>query len=117
MFDYLVEREQEENFRTSVRELKFPDGVTRKVEAFRLVWTWYDRTLAYEYAPDQDELLTYTLNTSRLNDMALGEALGWLLNDYAAWIEALGGDYTDDNLELLVAKRAIDRFDAKKKSG
>lgn len=117
MFDYLAQRDLEEKYRTSVRELEFPDGVKRKIEAYRLVWDWYDRTLAYTFAPDADEILESTLHVAELNNMDLGEALGWVVDDYAEHIEKAGGDYTDDNLELLVAKRAMDRFHSKKKSG
>lgn len=61
MLDYLKEREQEEMFSTSVRMLAFPDGEARRVEAYRLVWRWFDHTVAYEFAPSADELLTLTL--------------------------------------------------------
>lgn len=36
MLDYLVERENEEMFRTSARELEFPDGETRIIETIRV---------------------------------------------------------------------------------
>lgn len=96
--------------------MEFPDGTTRDVTAYRLVWNWYDRSLAYKYGADRDELLRYTLKcmeTENLDD--LGEALGQVL-DYFVWHDEVqhGADYTDDDLVKLVAKRRMAKFRARK---
>lgn len=63
VYDYLLEREQEELFRTSVRDIDFPDGKTRRIETYRLVWRWYDRAAEYEFGPDKDWLLNIVLKS------------------------------------------------------
>lgn len=111
MLDYLIEREREEMFRTSVRSLEFPDGVTRKLETYRLVWRWYDRALDYEYAPSEEWLLKTVLRCADLENISVDDALGTVLDYVIGRDEKLYNmDYTDDNLELLVAKQAMERF-------
>lgn len=105
MFDYLVQREHDEMFRTSIRELEFPDGTRRKVEAFRLVWAWFDRSLNYEFGRDQMSLLTSTLDCAEEEKVDLGTALGKVLNRSVQNIENWGGDFTDDNIALEAQRR------------
>ena len=110
MFDYLIQRENDEMFRTSVRRLTFPDGVVREVEAYRLVWTWFDRSIAYEFGLEEDEILDLTVKCAEQEELELGPALGRVLDYTVSEIEASGGDYTDDNIELLLAKRGLRNF-------
>lgn len=115
MFDYLLSREQDEMFRTSVRDISFPDGVTRKIETYRLVWRWYDRAMDYEFGPDKDWFLNIVLKCAKEESITIDEAFGKVLNHGIKKDESDGLDYTDDNLELLVAKRAKERFYDRKK--
>lgn len=114
MLEYLVERENEEMFRTSVRDIDFPDGKTRQIETYRLVWTWFDRTCAYEHAPDKDWILDMTLKWAEDKGLTVDEALGDLLNFMIKEAEAIGMDHTDDNLNLIIAKQAVERFHERK---
>ena len=116
MLKYLIEREQEEQFRTTTRNLTFPDGETRRIEAYRLVWRWYDRALAYTYGPTEAEILNLTLECSKEENIPLGEALGKVLDYMIATGENQGLDYTDDSIEQLVAKRGADKFYNRKRS-
>ncbi len=116
MFNYLFDREKDELFRTATRILDFPDGASRQVTAYRLVWNWYDRSLAYDYGADREELLCHTLKcmeTENLDDP--GEALGQVL-DYLVWHDEVlhSADYTDDDLVKLVAKRRMEKFRKRK---
>lgn len=110
MLDYLMARDQEEVLRTTARRLRFPDGETRRVEAYRLIWSWFDRAIAYEFGPDQDELLGLTIKCAEEEALPLGRALGRVLNYVIERDEARGMDYTDDNVALLLAKRAVTTF-------
>ncbi|MEP1932168.1 MAG: hypothetical protein ABJO52_20880 [Nisaea sp.] len=116
MFDYLVEREKEEMFRTSVRNIEFPDGNTRRIETYRLVWRWYDRALEYEFSPSHEWLLNTVLRCADHEGISVDDALGTVLDYIIRRDEAHGMDYTDDNLELLVAQRAQERFRERKKN-
>lgn len=117
MIDYLIEREREENFRTSARTLTFPDGETRRIEAYRLVWTWFDRAIAYEFGPSEPDILATTLDCAKEENLPLEAALGRVLDYIVRQDEAAGMDYTDDNPELFLAKRAIRKFHARKAAG
>ena len=92
MFDYLVQRENEEMFRTTVRRLDFPDGISREVEAYRLIWNWFDRSIAYEFGFDQETLLGLTLKCAEQEQLELGHALGRVLDHSVAGIESKGGE-------------------------
>ncbi|MGJ8690794.1 MAG: hypothetical protein ACSHXZ_14890 [Gammaproteobacteria bacterium] len=115
MFDYLLTREQDEMFRTSVRDIDFPDGETRRVETYRLVWRWYDRAADYEFGPDKEWLLKTVLRCADHEDIPVDDAIGKVLDYVIQRDESQGMDYTDDKLELLIAKQAMDRFQSRKK--
>ena len=110
MFDYLIEREREEMFRTSIRSIDFPDGETRAIDTYRLVWRWYDRAMDYEFGPKKDWLLNIVLKCAKEEGVTIDEAFGMVLNQVIRQDESDGMDYTDDKLELLVAKQAMERF-------
>lgn len=110
MLDYLIERENEEMFRTSVRRLTFPDGGTERIEVYRLVWRWYDRLIAYEFGPDENRILTLTRQCSEEEQLTLSTALGRVVNYLVESYEAMGLDTTDDPLQLMVARQRVERF-------
>ncbi len=114
MFEYLIAREKEEMLRVSSRALSFPDGQCRKIEAFRLVWTWFDRVVACSWAPDEDELLEMTLNWADEKSVPVEEALGHLLDYFVRTSEEMGMDITDDTLKLSVARQQMERFHERK---
>ena len=103
-------------FRTSVRDIKFPDGTIRQLETYRIVWRWYDRATEYEFGPDKDWLLNLVLKCSDEEGISIDDALGRVLDYVLQKDEADGLDYTDDKLKLLVAKQAMDRFGCRKSS-
>ncbi|OUS37246.1 hypothetical protein A9Q94_06495 [Rhodobacterales bacterium 56_14_T64] len=115
MLDYLVSREQDEMFRTSVRDIDFPDGEIRRIETYRLVWQWYDRAGEYEFGPGKEWLLNIVLKCAVEESISVSESFGRVLNHVVKTDEAAGLDYTDDKLELLVAKQAMGRFYERKK--
>ena len=116
MLEYLIEREREENFRTSPRTLTFPDGETRRIEAYRLVWTWFDRAVAFEYGPTEDQILATTLKCAAEENLPLDQALARVLNYYVQSGEAVGLDYTDHNIQRLLASQAQRTFHQRKRT-
>lgn len=114
MLDYLVERENEEMFRTSLRELKFPDGETRRIETYRLVWAWYDRVIVYEDVPSEEWVLQMALQWAEEKQVPIDEALGQLINFIVKEAEADGADFTDDNLHLTIARQRMAKFQERK---
>lgn len=102
--EYLIAREQDEMFRTSARTLTFPDGKTRRVEAYRLVWRWFDHCAACEFALDADQLLDATLDCMAEEGLEIGHALARVVDYFVAFAEQRGGDLTDDILMLDIAR-------------
>ncbi|WP_413207892.1 hypothetical protein [Rhodospirillum sp. A1_3_36] len=117
MLDYLIEREKKEMFRVSTRTLTFPGGREERVEAYRLVWSWWDRALACEFTYTEDAFLTMVERCATMEKLTLGQALGRVLDYVIMTGEADGLDYTDDNIALQVSKEATRRFYERKKSG
>lgn len=125
MFDFidayhptkLIEREQEEMLRTSTRSLTFADGTTHAVETYRLTWCWFDRLIAYDYAPNEAHILKTVLACAAEDDLPLGPALTRVVEFFVMRTEARVADITDDNLPLLVAKRRIQARRERKRDG
>lgn len=114
MIEYLIEREREENFRTSTRTLTFPDGETRRIEAYRLVWAWFDRAIAFEFGPTEAQILATTLKCATEENLPIDQALGCVLNYYVRSGEAAGLDYTDHNVPIMLARQGVQRFHERK---
>lgn len=114
MLKYLIERENEEIFRTTVRSLTFPDGETRRIEAYRLVWSWYDRLIAYDYGSTEENILQATLDCSAEEGLGLPDALGRVVTYMVELRETSGMDLTDDPLQLNLAQEAVSRFLSRK---
>tara|TARA_B100002003_G_scaffold244784_1_gene271439 strand:- start:6343 stop:6699 length:357 start_codon:yes stop_codon:yes gene_type:complete len=110
MFDLLFERDREDALRVSTRPLDFPDGICREVEAYRVVWRWYDNLLAYAFAADAPEILGYVLRTMEAQGCDEREALGRVVEYLVIGTEQRGGDLTDDNLPLQLARRQLEAW-------
>lgn len=82
-----------------------------------MVWRWYDHPLAYEFAADAPEILDYTLRTMDAQDCEEGEALARVVEYLVTGTEAHGGDVTDDNLALGVARAQKAKWAARKAGG
>jgi len=106
MFLALLERDKEEALRCSTRTLHFPDGQSRTIKTYRLVWRWYDHILAYQFAPVEMDILTLALKGASEENISVAEALGQLVEHIVMETEQLGGDLTDDDLENLADKKA-----------
>lgn len=113
----LMERDREEALRVSIRKLDFPDGTIRDLEAYRVVWRWYDNLIAYGFAANAGEILKYVLWTMEDRGCDEGEALGLVVEYLVIGTEQHGGDVTDDNVALQIAKSQMDKWNARKSSG
>lgn len=117
MLDHVLERDREEALRTTTRVLDFPDGTTRKVEAYRVVWRWFDHLCAYEFAADAPEILGYAQKTMAQKNYDEGEALALVVDYLVTGTEERGGDVTDDNPALMLAKSQMDTWRQRKDTG
>lgn len=114
MLYYLIERDKEENFRTSTRTLKFPDGETHRVTSYRLTWRWFDHMIAYEFGYSEEDILRCTTRCAETEIRELGEALGEVMNYLMQVTETEVGDITDDNIALMLAQKAGKKFNGRK---
>lgn len=101
----LLERDQEEALRLARRQLTFPDGFIRQVETYRLVWTWFDHLIAYDFAPEEATLLKLTLACAEEEAIEIPEAMARVVEHVLVETERNVGDVTDDCLPRLVAQR------------
>ena len=115
MLDRLLERDHEDSLRTTKRKLDFPDGTTREIDAYRVVWRWYDNLIAYEFAADAPEILDYVLRCMEHQGCDEAEALGLVVEYLVIGTEHRGGDVTDDNLALQLAQRQKDKWRDRKR--
>lgn len=114
MLDYLIDREYEEMLRVSSRTLTFPDGETRRIEAYRLVWSWFDRIVASSQVIDEAKLLEMTLSWANEKAVPLETAFGQLIECVVKTGERIDVDDTDDMIPLTVARDQIARFHERK---
>lgn len=114
MLDYLLERDREEALRTSTRRLAFPDETVRDIEAYRVVWRWFDHLVSYEFSLDAPEILDRVLRTMQNRQCDEGEALGLVVEYLVFGTEACGGDVTDDTLPLDHAKSQMAKWQRRK---
>ncbi|MEJ8472864.1 hypothetical protein [Roseibium algae] len=108
----LLDRDREEGLRTTTRKLTFPDNTQRDVETWRVAWRWYDHLLAYEYCPGEKTILADAASHASETGMDLGDALASVVQTYVRFIEANGGDVTDDDLDALIAGKLMVRRNA-----
>ena len=116
MLAYLIERENEEMLRTLARTLSLPDGQLCRIEVYRIVWLWFDRLVAYEFAPSELEILALAVKCSEEENLSLGDALGCVIDYLVQTWEQSSLDITDDALEALAARKALTEFSKRRKS-
>jgi len=114
MLNYLIDRENEEMLRASTRVLSFPDGETRTIQTFRLVWRWYDRLLQNSMTYNEPMVLQQALDWATNHDMPIDKALTDLVGYTIQGLECDGIDLVDDTIKLDIAKRAMERWSARK---
>jgi hypothetical protein len=114
MLGYLLDRENEEMLRAESRTLDFPDGQTRSIQTYRLVWRWFDRLIAAEYGPSENTILQHSLMWSDKKNVPIDQALGELVDYTVHAMEEKGMDVIDDPFPLMMAREGLARFAARK---
>ncbi|WP_395173320.1 hypothetical protein [Roseibium alexandrii] len=114
MLEYLIDRENEEMLRAERRTLTFPDGETRTIQAYRLVWRWFDHLIAAEYGPSEETILQHTLQWAQEKSVPLEQALSELVDYTLKCTEDAGMDVTDDPYPLMLAREGLAKFTARK---
>lgn len=111
---YLIEKQREEELRTSSRSIKFADGAVKRIEAYRLVWDWYDRLLACPYTFDEEEIIAMIPRCAEHEGQSLSDALTRVVSVLVGRLDRDGIDVTDNTLQLDLAREQMARWDARK---
>lgn len=114
MFKYLHERELDELYRTSTRTFESADGKPVQIEAYRLIWAWFDRLIEQSrFQFEAKEIIACAKECAMDVDVDLGTALGIVIDDMVSYLETHGIDATDDLLPLRIAQAGMMRFGSK----
>lgn len=116
MLTYLIERENEQMLRTSKRNLTFPDGQTRLIETYRVVWTWFDR-IAENGSYSKERMIELIPGLAEEKNISFEDALVTLVEMILKAHDKADWDLTDDTLALNLARQGIEAFELRKKLG
>lgn len=118
MFDFdprfLIERENELMLRAETRAVSLPGEPPQKVEAYCLVWRWYDRLIAGERYMSEAELMTYVRRCMDETGDAIEAALPRVVSHMVEAFDAQGVDITSDDIVGMLAKRGMARWRERK---
>ena len=112
--NYLIDREREEELRTDTRALMFANGESHRIEAYRLVWTWFDRLVECDYTFDKDEIIAMVPRCADHENLDYQDALTRVVSVLVARLDREGIDITDDTLGLDIAREQLAKWNARK---
>lgn len=102
----LLDLDQRASRLARTRTLAFSDD-ERDVAAPVYVWRWLDHLMDCAYSPNKDVLYGDMEARARSTGLGLGEALAHIVAAYVTTLEAGGFDVTDDDLERVIAAKAV----------
>lgn len=103
--DFLMDLEQERLLRKQTRIVDLPKAGRQHVEAFALVWTWYDRLLSYKHSAGEDQIKQNWQACMDEENLTASDALVRLVYVYTEGAERLGLDIADDPVALRAARK------------
>lgn len=112
--NYLVDREREEELRTSTRSLTFPDGEAYRIETYRLVWQWYDRLVDCDYSFEDDEIIAMIPRCAGHEGLEYDQAFIRVVAVLVGRMDRDGIDVTSDTLQLDVARKQMAKWNTRK---
>lgn len=105
--EYLLERSQELLLRPKSRVIDLPVSGRQTIEAYALVWDWYDHIVAYPYGNDQDRLYHFWERCIAEEGCSPSDALVRLVFELVEGYDADGVEIAEHNLALDVAKERL----------
>ncbi|WP_299628373.1 hypothetical protein [uncultured Tateyamaria sp.] len=115
--DYLMDREREVLLKTCIRYIELPISGRQRIEAYDLVWTWYDRLLAYPHGNDEDRLHHFWERCIVEEGCTPSDALVRLVYEILEGYDERGVDIIDDAIALNIAHERMAAWRARKASG
>jgi hypothetical protein len=102
--DYLLDLERELLLRKTTRIVDLPKAGRQRVDAYALVWDWYDRIAAYRHGPGEALIKQNWQACIDQEGLCASDALVRLVYVYAEGAERLGLDVVQDSVALQVAQ-------------
>lgn len=117
MSDYLLEREKDELLKAETRALPMPDGTSRNVSAFNVIWRWYDRGLAYDYGLEERSFLQEVVEINEHSGQTFDEDFAFSIDCIVKYWDEEGIDPTETDADLWIAaaRKATMRFHDRKR--
>jgi len=112
--DYLLDLEREHLLQHETRWVDLPEAGRQRVEAFRLVWRWYDHLVAFDYGLSEDRLLHFWRRCIDEEALDPATALVRLVFELVQGSARDGINIADHNLALEVAQTRMAAWRARK---
>ncbi|MCA8883373.1 MAG: hypothetical protein KDA50_06455 [Rhodobacteraceae bacterium] len=103
--DFLMDLERELLLRKRTRIVDLPKTGRQPVEAYALVWDWYDRLLTYRHSAGEDQIKRNWQACMDEEGLNAADALVRLVYVYVEGAERLGLDLVGDDVRLEVAQK------------
>lgn len=103
--DFLMDLEQERLLRKETRIIDLPKAGRQHVEAFALVWNWYDRVLSYRHSAGEDQITQNWQACMDEENLNASDALVRLVYVYAQGAERLGLGIADEPAAVRAARK------------
>ena len=103
--DFLLDITIERLLRHHSRVIDLPQSGPQQIEAYALVWQWYDHLLNYKHGAGEDKIKQNWEACMAQEELSAPDALVRLVYVYAERAERLGLDLVGDNTPLKIARK------------
>ncbi|MGJ8628271.1 MAG: hypothetical protein ACSHXB_15025 [Sulfitobacter sp.] len=108
--DYLLDAEREVLLRKQTRYIDLYDTNPVRVDAYALVWAWYDRLVNNTHSITEDQLKFDWQACMAEEKLEASDALARLVYVYIEGADRLGLDFTEDRIGLNVAQKQMAKW-------
>lgn len=104
--DFLLDITAERLLRHQSRIIALPTSGPQQIEAYALVWQWYDHLLSYKHGAGEKKIKQNWEACMEEDGLSASDALTRLVYVYAQRAERLGLDLiSDDDTQLRIARK------------
>ncbi|SMX28200.1 hypothetical protein TRP8649_02315 [Pelagimonas phthalicica] len=103
--NFLMDLEREILLRKQVRQVELPGAGSHQVEAYALIWHWYDRLASFEFGVGEAKLRHYWQRCIDEENLSPSNALIRLVYVFTEGYQRDGIDIANHNLTLDLAQK------------
>lgn len=103
--DFLLDLTNERLLRKLRRSIDLPQSGRQQIDAYALVWDWYDHLLSYRHGAGEDAIKANWEACMSEEGITASEALVRLVYVYAERAERVGLDLQDSDVTFAVAQK------------